>query len=556
MKVWLYSFLTLCWLLTTVSIAQEEAGTEFDIETALEILEPENGQNITELQRFSIVEFDELLEELGLDSPNFEEMPPRFASDPYANCHAHEYSFPGQGRPPTIKLLDGLARKPDNNNIVDFGFVRSSHPISTLAANMERSVGIIVLDTFVLEDNESGQKSYELSREVTGISLPAHMSDDDIRSQRVVVEGKFTHGALVLNHLNALIEATGEFQVSGESQWDDAYTVTWIHSRSKQALKIVAVDMGTDTASAKDALSSALDGMIDEGITQVTVNMSFGIIPCLTASIFEANKEKFSTFEDYLVFLSTALVADRILNQPEAEAFRQSLRDWLELNTNDRRSLAELLSPSRDEYNNLREEAVAVMTNPLRTLSDEEEVIECLVPGVGGEKYLIADPLLGFLCNLDTKTTLSLVAASGNFALNYQTFPAALSEVVGVSASEMNTQNPIAEFSNDGQILELGAYFRLQNWHDLGNSSQNMTFAGWHYSGTSFAAPAVSLFTALDMANMSPNCSKAGERKPGLIYKFQQNSNNLEPKHPDPLRPNYPALKNELLASAANMCFK
>ena len=102
------------------------------------------------------------------------------------------------------------------------------------------------------------------------------------------------------------------------------------------------------------------------------------------------------------------------------------------------------------------------------------------------------DPLrLAMLANPD----VLFVGAAGNFGRGVSAYPAVWDEVLAVSASAPEEK---AEFSNTGEVMLAGAWFRLSN--PLGLNGHNLEFANVVYAGTSFAAPGVSLFSALDLA--------------------------------------------------------
>ena len=97
---------------------------------------------------------------------------------------------------------------------------------------------------------------------------------------------------------------------------------------------------------------------------------------------------------------------------------------------------------------------------------------------------------------------ISHVASSGNFALDYPLFPAAWDSVVAVGSQDATLPSGFgvskSAFSNSGQVLAPGALY------ELSRSTDGQQVAA--YAGTSFAAPVVSLFTALDLMRDTPRC--------------------------------------------------
>lgn len=97
---------------------------------------------------------------------------------------------------------------------------------------------------------------------------------------------------------------------------------------------------------------------------------------------------------------------------------------------------------------------------------------------------------------------LNYVASSGNFGLPYAMYPAAWPEVVAVSAQyavPTASYDPrTSGFANAGEILAPGALYELSRTSD---DTQVVS-----YAGTSFSAPVVALFTALDLMRDVPAC--------------------------------------------------
>ena len=108
------------------------------------------------------------------------------------------------------------------------------------------------------------------------------------------------------------------------------------------------------------------------------------------------------------------------------------------------------------------------------------------------------DTLLGKLNNL--LGTGVLVAAAGNYQGSYPMFPAASPEVVSVSSFDLPSFKFSRIFSNAGEVAAPGYLFRVYD-PVTGLRINNLA-----YAGTSFSAPAVSLFSAFDLAQANPRC--------------------------------------------------
>ncbi len=98
---------------------------------------------------------------------------------------------------------------------------------------------------------------------------------------------------------------------------------------------------------------------------------------------------------------------------------------------------------------------------------------------------------------------INYVASSGNFGLGYPLYPAAWEIVVAVSSQDAVAPAGLAtvksSFANSGQVMAPGALYELSR--SAGGD------AALAYAGTSFSAPVVSLFTALDLMQDSPACA-------------------------------------------------
>jgi len=458
--------------------------------------------------------FNNLLESLGL---NQVETP----IGPSTNCNLHEYSTQGQGDAHTVGSgVDGLTNDPDS--WITFNSIIEADPFPELLV-MPENVGIVILDDFEL-----------------GIDIPEGAFEADIPEEPVPSESlpqelrNLSHGAMVLNHLNSLIAASTEFAPQGFDTFGTFPTYVWENNSFGHKINLMVVNMGQHTESAARALEEAIQVFKEQDIRKIVVNMSFSLLPCETVEAFKVNKERFKTFEDYLVALAIAILSQ----QPEW----QDVFDELATLLGDQETITtEILQGflGITDYELFRQIVIEALIKPYNFAAPN-----------GGCPTIGVDSLLQAICNLLSNAVsnesdyLTFVAASGNYSLQYQTHPAALREVVGVSA--FHEASGLAEFSNPGEIMEPGAFFRLTDPLDLhGYGGEGTVF----YSGTSFAAPIVSLFTALEMSQAEPTCSSStSDHRPGLVYTLEPNT----PRHPDrhPQRPDYPALMNESINEA------
>ena len=152
----------------------------------------------------------------------------------------------------------------------------------------------------------------------------------------------------------------------------------------------------------------------------------------------------------------------------------------------------------------------------LEALAGQEvdELMEAVLR-VAGETR---DPLLGLISDIQGSSADHVfVASAGNFALRYQTYPAAHEAVVGVSASEAQNLRRLAFFSSMGEVSEAGAWFTATNpYPNINGHHQARSFVA--YAGTSFSAPDVAVFSALDLSRARPACGVDGNGIPFLSH--------------------------------------
>jgi hypothetical protein len=280
-------------------------------------------------------------------------------------------------------------------------------------------------------------------------------------------ENEDFHGDLVSRHIQRLIKATGEFVIDESSSAIGNFNARWFEHTSNFHLVVVDVPLGelkTSTISAK--LREALDVL--SGF-RIVVNMSFVLIPCATVEEFweKVRSEEVPDFETYLASLivdeanRTNLIQNFINYPAELKAF-------IEIN--------------KDAFDNKLVEKFAI-----------------------GESDLIdeRDPLLEVITNPGEHSFLSFVASAGNFSLPFPMFPAANENVIGVAAL-----NRGVSYSNDGEIVEYGDWYR---------QTRTEGEEDFFVAGTSFSAPNVSVFVALDMARQMPEFTVVDIIEPPLV---------------------------------------
>jgi hypothetical protein len=113
------------------------------------------------------------------------------------------------------------------------------------------------------------------------------------------------------------------------------------------------------------------------------------------------------------------------------------------------------------------------------------------------------DPLYTLMSGTLFQPSTVYIAAAGNYSLSFPMYPAAWPEVISVSSHEARSKK-ISTFSNRGEVMITGGWFRLTNPAGINGAMTNAPRVV--YQGTSFSAPAVSVFTAIDLASNPPEC--------------------------------------------------
>ena len=262
-----------------------------------------------------------------------------------------------------------------------------------------------------------------------------------------VSEGRITHGALVMNHINALLDLLG-FKIASHNQdwlvWqqDETYIVV---------MKVDAVTYGpleppppsqqprpSTSTNVSNAIGAAMDKLRrykvnGEEVERFVVNMSFAILPCTDVINFY-NQGQTNSFDDYFANLPQPMTYDNLMP------------------------------------------TVLQNTDPLRDLfsSVDDDRIQALVG----------------------------VASAGNSALPFPFAPAIFPAVFSVSAqpAPLNLMSavsmPATAYANAGEFVENGGWIQLVN--PAGFYGPQM-YADVYYLGTSFSGPALSTSLALEL---------------------------------------------------------
>jgi Subtilase family len=127
------------------------------------------------------------------------------------------------------------------------------------------------------------------------------------------------------------------------------------------------------------------------------------------------------------------------------------------------------------------------------------------------------DPLYNLISGTLFQPSTVYIAAAGNYSLTFPMFPAAWPEVISIASHDVGSSG-IATFSNRGEVMITGGWFRLTNPAGINGLMTNAPRVV--YQGTSFSAPAAAVFTAIDLASSPPRCALqvALPTRPDLAY--------------------------------------
>lgn len=382
-----------------------------------------------------------------------------------AMCSVSEFEIPGQG-----------FRSSGQGQIGGFGYATETASTtagaltSSLVAQARNGTGLQSNVLLLVADHFEGK--FDLGNEVF---TQTFMDPATMRSLRS--SGALTHGALVFRHLVDILKSPS----SGFISWNRPSPTTYrFFAASGVELEVRAVDIwrsGTpaDTTYIAAKIKAALGTAVTSTRKYALTNMSFALLPCEIFSDYKAlpvSTTEVVTFNDYAQKIYS-------LNLGAAIPADTTYDDFV-------KQLVELSNLSSDPLN-----------------------------------ALIQDPAWG-------AKRFTYVASSGNYGLPVSMYPAAWNGVVNVTGSTVdNVATSIREdrsrnttFFNVGEIMHVGATFSLPTPVKGGRTV--------YYRGTSFSAPEVSVFSAIDMMS-AKRCAS------DTISKLAVNASRLVDKHVEDL---------------------
>ncbi len=267
-----------------------------------------------------------------------------------------------------------------------------------------------------------------------------------------------SHGALVLHHLRQMVPQVLAASIvdSGEGIGPNGeprywYQVSDDFGYGPAYLYVQAINVGNNSTDViPDQIKYAIEAYDDAGVYEFVVNMSFAVVPCSVLADYE-NARGLDSFEDYVAALAN--VNDIGTDSDSLGALDKLVSTPIDVDA------APLL---------------AYLACPFPSLLNGVEVCDGSGPVTG---------------DWGPFSSLTHVAASGNYGNQYALYPAASPYVVSVGSLEASGVGfAAADYSNVAEIAAPGGIFEL-----YGAAGQSVG-----YAGTSFAAPVVSLFLAAD----------------------------------------------------------
>ncbi len=385
------------------------------------------------------------------------------------NCPINEFKIPGEG----VRArggIGGLAVKPYPLGSTPGDVLPVSQHIESLAApKFDQPSAILVVDDFngqglrvpgvYFPDQGGGDTLGGLSSRLP-LDLNARTPQQEAELDTLEANGQVSHGALVFNHTLALLSVLDQdVNISTLRVDTPAPGVPFafepldviLAEFTNLGILVAAVDTEDfDTTIIAGRIAATLRMLAAQGgVERFAVNLSFGLVPCSVLEDFQASKAQFPTFERYQEAVMKA-------NNLDAAQFREELARVL---------------------------TVPVGVDPLRILAQRDR-----------EKYGGA-------------AAITYLAAAGNYQLDYALFPGHWPEFVSVSAENLSGPAGLkdADYSNTGEVLLSGGYYRLTFFDPI--SGAWTTYPDISVAGTSFAAPVLSVYTALDYSNNAPRCA-------------------------------------------------
>lgn len=330
-----------------------------------------------------------------------------------------------------------------NGSTGGLGYTLPANTATTTASDIGSGLKSSFFSSFgaptVSSNNQEGRRILILDDFGTGqFTLPSALFTGT-NIQTLINNGSLTHGAMVMRHAVDAIDGSGLFLPQASTSSEKVY------KRGTTTLKLKAVNMYQNQTfpqtnkprTTTDHIAGVLGNALDK---YDVVNMSFVIIPCDVYEDFLGSKY-YPYFVDYIEILANFNGLATTINQT------------IDVSGNSSQGERDLVKVILNATNN--------PNDALRKLID-----------VNKGKHIF-------------------VAASGNYGFPYGMYPANWPGVVNVTGSSVENPNVrAASLFNGGEVMSTGSLFELKP-----SSGRSI-----YYYGTSYAAPSVSVYSALDWA--------------------------------------------------------
>ena len=263
--------------------------------------------------------------------------------------------------------------------------------------------------------------------------------------------GQYSHGAIVLNHTNGILKQMYNLSYLGTASNDSGGYSVYKQKIGDKYVLVVPLDINyLNTQAIRQKIVDYIRLIkTATDIGNIVTNMSFALVPC--AKLATAQSRGIS-FEEYVKEVAEDL----------GKTSNQVLQDW---------GSEASISPGSDSL-------IGLSNNPYSAFVQQPS---------------------------DWVGDIMFVASSGNYSADFPMYPAAARNVISSSSSDYSTHEALSTFSNAAEIMTPGAWFNLDD--PLGISGLGL-IKEIAYAGTSFSAPATSVFSALDLATTQPSCAE------------------------------------------------
>jgi hypothetical protein len=365
--------------------------------------------------------------------------PPNSAND-YTNCTVNEFELPGQIA--FIKGTEGgLSYKPITKFKTAFTIGSELKTSFFAKTNPNTSTAILVVDDF----GPTSSPVYAL-----GDGLFKQTTLDLATIKQLQDSNQLSHGALVFRQIRDEILGTGLYTLNSALS---TTTKKIYESKISTKFRLTVVAVNTELQSTgviASRIKSAIDALAlapsPTPLTGIAINMSFALMPC-------------EVYNDYKAWDSSIT---------DVQTFEDYMKELFNKNTDVASSYDELV------------QAIVESTNNFNGIQDP---LYRLIQGNSGVNY--------------SARRNAYIASAGNYSLKYSMYPANWANVVNVTGSAVGTPSTRADFFNQGEVMHTAASFQL-NPGSFCSPNCNPVY----YLGTSFSAPTVTTFSALDLATV------------------------------------------------------